>query len=168
GELSGFPVFAMNWKDATSTELVKGFREMGFLPEAFINMLALLGWNDGTEKEIFTKNELIEAFSLERVSKAGAKFDFEKAKWFNHEWIKKMSAEELISHISPILANHGIYDIDRHYLTKVINLVKERLTFIEEFWEHSSFFFKRPEEYDVASIKSKWNEDKTNFFTNLI
>jgi glutamyl-tRNA synthetase len=168
GERLGFPVFAMNWKDATNTELVKGFREMGFLPEAFINMLALLGWNDGTEKEIFTKNELIEAFSLERVSKAGAKFDFEKAKWFNHEWIKKMPAEELIPHISPILANHEIYNIDRHYLTKVINLVKERLTFIEEFWEHSAFFFKRPEEYDIASIKSKWNEDKTNFFTNLM
>jgi glutamyl-tRNA synthetase len=79
-----------------------------------------------------------------------------------------MPAEELIPHISPILANHEIYNIDRHYLTKVINLVKERLTFIEEFWEHSAFFFKRPEEYDIASIKSKWNEDKTNFFTNLM
>lgn len=168
GERLGFPVFAMNWKDSTNTELIKGFREMGFLPEAFINMLALLGWNDGTEKEIFSKEELIKAFSLERVSKAGAKFDFEKAKWFNHEWIKKIPAEELIPHINPILANHGIYNIDHHYSTKVINLVKERLTFIEEFWEHSSFFFKRPEEYDIASIKSKWNQDKTNFFTNLM
>ncbi len=168
GERLGFPVFAMNWKDSAHGELVKGFREMGFLPEAFINMLALLGWNAGTEQEIFTIEELIKVFSLDRVSKAGAKFDFEKAKWFNHEWIKRMSAEDLIPHVSPILAHHGIFNADHHYLSKVINLVKDRLTFVEEFWEHSSFFFKRPEGYDIDSIKLKWNEDKTNFFTNLI
>jgi glutamyl-tRNA synthetase len=168
GERLGFPVFAMNWKDSSHGELVKGFREMGFLPEAFINMLALLGWNAGTEQEIFTMEELIKAFSLDRVSKAGAKFDFEKAKWFNHDWIKRISAEELIPHISPVLAHYGVFNVDHHYLIKVINLVKDRLTFIEEFWEHSSFFFKRPEIYDTDSIKSKWNEDKTNFFTNLI
>ena len=168
GERLGFPVFAMNWKDSTHGELVKGFREMGFLPEAFINMLALLGWNAGTEQEIFTKEELTEAFSLDRVSKGGAKFDFEKAKWFNHEWIKRMTAEELIPHISPVLAHHGVIGTDHQYLIKVIDLVKDRLTFIEEFWEHSSFFFKKPETYDVDSVRSKWNEDKTNFFTNII
>lgn len=168
GERLGFPVFAMNWQDSPEGELVKGFREMGFLPEAFINMLALLGWNSGTEQEIFTKEELIEAFTLERVSKSGAKFDFEKAKWFNHEWIKAMSADELSVHINPVLAHHGIFNADSAHVNKVIDLVKERLTFIEEFWEHASFFFKEPEVYDMSSIKSKWNEDKTNFFVNLI
>lgn len=168
GERLGFPVFAMNWKDPSSGELIKGFREMGFLPQAFINMLAHLGWNDGTEREIFTRAEMIESFSLERVSKAGAKFDFEKAKWFNHEWIKKLSAEELIPYVNPILAHHGIYNPNHGLLLQVIELVKERLTFIEEFWPQSSFFFQKPQQYDLASIRSKWNEDKTNFFINII
>ena len=168
GERLGFPVFAMNWQEHATSEIVEGFRERGFLPEAFINMLALLGWNDGTEQELFTKEELIKSFSLDRVSKAGAKFDYEKAQWFNHEWIKNMSAEQLALHIEPTLVKHGVLNVDHHYLKTVINLVKDRLTFVEEFWEHSSFFFHRPEEYDLASIKSKWNEDKTNFFTEII
>lgn len=168
GERLGFPVFAMNWQDSPASELVKGYREMGYLPEAFINMLAHLGWNGGTEQEIFTKQELIDAFTLDRVSKAGAKFDYDKAKWFNHEWIKRLSAEDLASHINPILAGHGVFNTDQDYLYTVINLVKDRLTFMDEFWEHSSFFFVQPKEYDLDSIKSKWNEDKTNFFTNLM
>lgn len=168
GERLGFPVFAMNWQDKSTSEMVEGFREKGFLPEAFINMLALLGWNDGTEQELFTKEEMIDSFSLDRVNKAGAKFDFEKAKWFNHEWIKKMPAEELALYVEPILIHHGVFDADHQYLKTVIDLVKDRLTFLEEFWEHSSFFFSRPEEYDLASIKSKWNEDKTIFFTDII
>ncbi len=168
GERLGFPVFAMNWQESPSSEVIQGFRERGFLPEAFINMLALLGWNSGTEQEIFSKQELIDAFSLDRVNNSGAKFDFEKAKWFNHEWIKGMSAEELSTSILPILTQHNIFNVDHDHLNQVIDLVKDRLTFIEEFWEHSSFFFQRPESYDIASVKSKWNEDKTNFFTAII
>lgn len=168
GDRLGFPVYAMNWKDPLSDEVTKGFREMGFLPEAFVNLLALLGWNDGSEQEIFSLKELEDRFSLDRVSKAGAKFDFEKAKWFNHEWIKKMSANDLESRLSVLLARRGIHDVDQAYTLRVINLVKDRLTFIEDFWEQTSFFYQRPIVYDLDSIKIKWNEDKTNFFTHIM
>lgn len=168
GDRLGFPVYAMNWKDPVNHEIVKGYREMGFLPEAFVNLLALLGWNDGSEQEIFSLVELEEHFSLERVSKAGARFDFEKAKWFNHEWIKRMSAEELEPHIVELLARYKVFEVDTSYLHQVINLVKDRLVFIDDFWEQASFFFLRPVSYDVDSIKAKWNEGKTNFFIDII
>jgi len=168
GDRLGFPVFAMNWTDPATKEVVKGFCEMGFLPEAFVNMLALLGWNDGSDQELFSLNELIEKFSMERINNSGAKFDFEKAKWFNHEWIKKLSTEELIPHFSTILAEHDIFSVDNHYLTIVINLVKERLTLLTDFWGQGSFFFKEPQEYDLISILPKWSEEKTLFFTDII
>jgi len=168
GDRLGFPVFAMNWADPVSGELIKGFREMGFLPEAFINMLVLLGWNDGSDQEIFSIEELIEKFSVERIHSSGAKFDFEKAKWFNHEWIKKSSPEELRSHFISILAENQIFNIDTHYLDIVINLIKERLTLLSDFWSQASFFFRQPQEYDLASILPKWTGEKTLFFTNII
>ncbi|HUH33594.1 MAG TPA: glutamate--tRNA ligase [Daejeonella sp.] len=164
GDRLGFPVYAMNWKDPKTGDLTKGFREMGYLPEAFINMLALLGWNDGTEQEIFSMDELIEKFSIERVSKAGAKFDFEKAKWFNHEYIKHSDAGKLKSEIFGILVANGISITDDDYLKQVITLVKDRLTFLQDFWEQASFFFEQPKEYDLNAVKPKWNDDKTSFF----
>src|SRR6185436_11041247 len=120
GAKYGFPVFAMNWVDPVSKELTEGFKEKGFLPEAFINLLALLGWNDGTEQEIFSKEELIEKFSIERVHSGGAKFDYEKAKWFNHEWIKRTTSSSLQFEVKSLLLEKGITAIDASILSKVI------------------------------------------------
>lgn len=168
GDRLGFPVYAMNWQDPKSGELTKGFKELGFLPEAFINMLALLGWNDGTDQEIFSLNELIEKFSIDRISKSGAKFDFEKAKWFNHEWIKREDTNKLIPAIKHVLASHGVTVDDDNYLTLIFNLVKDRLTFLPDFWEQASFFFVEPENYDLDAIQKKWSDEKTDFFNNII
>ena len=164
GAKYGFPVFAMNWTDPKTNELTEGFKEKGFLPEAFINLLALLGWNDGTEQEIFTKEELIEKFSMERVHSAGAKFDYEKAKWFNHEWIKRFEVSGLRFEVKNLLAQNNITVIDDTLLEKVIELVKDRCTLLPDFVQQSSFFFKAPETLDVDAVKPKWNEDKKNFF----
>lgn len=168
GERLGFPVFAMNWDDPKNGLSSAGFREMGFLPEAFINMLALLGWNDGTDQEIFTMNELIEKFSVEKVSKAGAKFDFEKAKWFNAEWIKKLDSGTLKPAIQEIMSGRSSSPIDEIYLDKVIVLVKERLVFLNDFWLQASFFFEQPQNYDLEAVKPKWTDQKTEFFQSLI
>lgn len=167
GDRLGFPVFAMNWKDRKSGEVTTGFREMGFLPEAFLNMLAVLGWNDGTEQEVFTLEELIEKFSLEKVHKGGAKFDFEKAKWFNHEWIKRLPAQNLIVHVLNIFEQKGLKIDDSKKLERVIDLVKERCTLLTDFYQQASFFFKAPETLDVDSVKPKWNKDKALFFDIL-
>lgn len=163
GDKLGFPVFAMNWTDPNSGELTSGFRERGFLPEAFINMLAMLGWNAGTEQEIFTLEELIEQFSIERVHKGGAKFDFEKAKWFNHEWIKKSSAERLLPDVQTYFVKAGI-STDDAVLLKAIDMVKERCTVLPEFVAQASFFFVRPKQYDLEPIKGKWSSEKKLFF----
>jgi len=164
----GFPVFAMNWNDSKSGELTEGFKEKGFLPEAFINFLALLGWNDGTEQEIFTKEELIEKFSIEKVHSGGAKFDYEKAKWFNHEWIKRSGVMSLELGVKKILNAKGITRIDDVILNKVIGLVKDRCSLLTDFYDQSYFFFKVPEEYDLNAVKPKWNEEKKKFFENFI
>ena len=141
GAKYGFPVFAMNWIDPATKELTEGFKEKGFLPEAFINMLAMLGWNDGTEQEIFSLDELIEKFSIERVHKAGAKFDYEKAKWFNHEWIKISPVTRLRPDVKNILQAKGITVEDDNYLDRVIALVKDRCTLLQIFTtRHISFF----------------------------
>ena len=168
GSKFGFPVFAMNWTDPKTGVLTEGFKEKGFLPEAFINLLALLGWNDGTEQEIFNKEELIEKFSIERVHSGGAKFDFEKAKWFNHEWIKKSGAGSLESIVKEIFIEKGIKDIDPVKLGKVIGLVKDRCSLLTDFYDQSYFFFKTPANWDVDAVKPKWNETKKLFFAELI
>ena len=168
GDRLGFPVYAMNWADPKSGELTKGFRELGFMPEAFVNMLALLGWNDGTDQEIFTMEELVEKFSVERISKSGAKFDYEKAKWFNHEWIKNTTNDQLLPEIDQLLKDKGVATADPALIDVVLSAVKERLTFLSDFWQQASFFFVRPEQYDVEAIKPKWNTDKTAFFEDII
>lgn len=167
GDRLGFPVFAMNWTDPRSNEHTKGFREMGFLPEAFINMLAMLGWNDGTEQELFTLNELVQKFSLDRVHKGGARFDFEKARWFNHEWIKRSEVRSLKEEVRKILGQHGVVVTNEHKLETVIGLVKERCTLLTDFYEQSKFFFTAPAQWDVDSVKPKWNEAKKETFTVL-
>jgi len=168
GAKYGFPVFTMNWTDPKTNELTEGFKEKGFLPEAFINLLALLGWNDGTEKEIFTKEELIEKFSIERVHSGGAKFDYEKAKWFNHEWIKKTEVRSLESEVGVLFNEKGLTKIDSSILKKVIGLVKDRCTLLPDFYDQSYYFFKSPEKWDVDAVKPKWNEAKQLFFAEVI
>ncbi|MBL7739672.1 MAG: glutamate--tRNA ligase [Chitinophagaceae bacterium] len=168
GAKYGFPVFAMSWTDPKTGELTEGFKEKGFLPEAFINLLALLGWNDGTEQEIFTKDELIEKFSIERVHSGGAKFDYEKAKWFNHEWIKRKEAGYLRSEVKDLMTGKGIAVTDDNILDKIIALVKDRCTFLTDFYDQSIFFFRSPEQYDLNAVKPKWNDAKQLFFAELI
>lgn len=164
GAKYGFPVFAMNWTDPKTNELTEGFKEKGFLPEAFINLLAVLGWNDGTEQELYSMSELIEKFSMDRVHVAGAKFDFEKAKWFNHEWIKRFEVSGLRFDVKNQLAQNNIIVSDDSLLDKVIELVKDRCTLLPDFVQQSSFFFKAPEQLDVDAVKPKWNEEKKAFF----
>jgi len=164
----GFPVFAMNWTDPRTNEFTEGFKEKGFIPAGFINMLALLGWNDGSEQEIFSKEELIEKFSMGRVHSGGAHFDYEKAKWFNHEWIKRSPAETLRPDLSILFENRGINVSDKVKFNRIIDLVKDRCTFLTDFIYQSMFFFYTPEEYELETIKPKWNEQKTQFFTQLL
>ena len=168
GAKYGFPIFAMNWTDPNTNELTEGFKEKGFLPEAFINFLALLGWNDGTEQEIFTKEELIQKFSIERVHSGGAKFDYEKAKWFNHEWIKKSGIGSLESGVKNLLIEKGISAIDDSVLKNVIGLVKDRCTLLTDFYDQSYFFFTAPEKWDIDAIKSKWSDAKKLFFSEVV
>jgi glutamyl-tRNA synthetase len=168
GERLGFPVFAMEWKDPNTGDKMKGFKELGFLPEAFINMLAMLGWNDGTEQEIFSLSELVEKFSIERVHLSGAKFDFEKAKWFNHEWIKKSTANHLLPYVEAIFSDNGHDEKDQNKLLQIIELVKDRCVLLTDFWQQSQFFFIQPTEIDLPSIKAKWNHNKNLFFNELI
>lgn len=166
GERLGFPVFAMNWTDPNSKEITEGFKEKGFLPDAFVNMLAMLGWNSGKEQELFSMTELIENFSIERVHKGGAKFDYEKAKWFNQQYIAHKSDEALLPFVKPFIAEK-IADVNDAYLLQVIGLIKERCHLLTEFWEQGHFFFQSPEKVDTAPIAEKWNEAKNNFFTTL-
>ncbi len=162
GARLGFPVFALDW-DGT-----QGFNGMGFLPEAFVNFLALLGWNDGTGQEIFTLDELVEKFSVERINKAGAKFDFEKAKWFNAEWIKKANAESLMPKVKEVLTNKGVAIKDDAQLLTIIDLIKDRCTLLTDFYQQASYFFQIPAEYDLNAVKPKWTDEKTAFFKSFI
>ncbi len=168
GDRLGFPVYAMDWADPITGDVTKGFKEIGFLPEAFINLLAVLGWNDGTEQEIFTMEELVEKFSIEKVHKGGAKFDFEKAKWFNHEWIQRLDVAHYESRVKAILVKNGITDIDDKFLLKVMSIIKERCTLLEDFYTQGHYFFNTPETYDVASVRPKWDEAKKAFFLSVM
>jgi glutamyl-tRNA synthetase len=166
GDRLGFPVFAMNWTDPKTGELTRGFRELGFLPEAFVNMLAMLGWNDGTEQELFSLEELVDRFSLDRVHKGGAKFDFEKAKWYNHEWIKHIEEDRLYDYVTPYLEEKGV-KADSEYVLKAIRLIRDRCTLLTEFWDQGFFFFEHPQAYDLAAIKPKWNDKNSAFYEAL-
>ena len=168
GDRLGFPVYAMDWKDPKSNEITNGFKEIGFLPEAFVNLLAVLGWNDGSEQEIFSIEELIDKFSIERVHKGGAKFDFEKAKWFNHEWIKRSTVESLQLKVEAIFTSKGIAGIEKEKLGAVIELVKDRCTLLTDFYEQGRFFFETPTVYDKAAVNPKWDDAKKDYFNVLM
>lgn len=163
GDKLGFPVFPLFWPYG---ENARGYREDGYYPEAFINMLALLGWNSGTEQEIFSMDELIESFSLERVHKSGSRFDPEKAKWFNHQYLQKKADNELAIAFREYLRPKG-YHVDVIMLEKLIGLVKERISFVNEIWEQTDFFFKAPEDYDDEAIRKRWHENTPDILREL-
>ena len=166
GDRLGFPVFPLEWTDPKTNEIYKGFREEGYLPEAFVNILVFLGWNPGTTKEIFSMEELIDEFSLERVGKAGSKFDPEKAKWFNHYYLVSKNNEELASLFQPLLRKKGI-DADDDYVARVCGLIKERANFVSDLWEQSHFFFMAPTSFDPKVIKKKWKENTPDILNEI-
>jgi glutamyl-tRNA synthetase len=158
GDRLGFPVFPLQWTDPETGEISTGYRESGYLPEAFVNILALLGWNPGTERELFTMDDLVREFSLERIIKSGSKFDPDKARWFNHQYIIQKSNNELAEWFSGELRKKQLnYTTD--YLVKIIRLVKERIFLLPDLWKESWFFFQRPEKFDETVFQKVWNED---------
>ena len=168
GDRLGFPVFPLEWHDPKTGEVSSGYREAGYLPEAVINFLALLGWNPGNDEEIFSMDELIELFSLERCSKSGARFDYEKGKWFNHKYLQKKSNEELADLFAPALVEHQVNEPDKARLARIIGLVKERISFVKDLWEQISYFYIAPETYDPKAIKKRWKPDTPVIMQQLI
>ena len=157
GDRLGFPVFPLQWTDPKSKEISSGYRESGYLPEAVINMLALLGWNSGTEQELFSLKELVDTFSIDRISKHGAKFDLEKAKWFNHQYLQKVENEKLAEGFLCDLSSRGI-DASMEKVIAIVKLVKERCNFVKDFWDNSDYFFVAPESYAEKALKKRWKE----------
>lgn len=158
GDRLGFPVFPLRWTDSKTGEVSSGYRESGYLPEAFINMLAFLGWNPGTEQEIFGMQELVEAFTIERVSKSGAKFDLEKAHWFNHQYISKLSNSQLAKIFIPILKEKTV-EVCPDYVEEVCALIKDRVVLIPNLWEQAHYFFIAPEQYDEKVVSKIWKAE---------
>jgi glutamyl-tRNA synthetase len=163
GDKMGFPVFPLYWQYG---ETAKGYREEGYYPEAFVNMIALLGWNPGTEQEIFSMNELIDAFSIERVGKSGSRFDPEKSKWFNHQYLQKKENSLLALEFSEVIASKG-YRRDMESLVSLITLVKERVNFVKDMWEQTDFFFAAPESFDSETVKKRWKADTSSQMKEL-
>ena len=166
GDRLGFPVFPLEWHDPKTGEVSSGYRESGYFPEAVINFLALLGWNPGTEQELFTLEQLVQAFDITRCSKAGAKFDYQKGIWFNHEYILGKSNEEIANLFAPIVANNGV-DATMEQVTAVVGMMKDRVSFVKELWPLCSFFFIPPVEYDEKTRKKRWKEYSAQQMTEL-
>jgi glutamyl-tRNA synthetase len=166
GDRLGFPVFPIDWIDPVSGEKYSGYKESGYFHDAFVNMLALLGWNPGTEQEIFSMDELIEAFSLDRVGKSGSKFDPEKTKWFNHQYLIKKSDEAVAEDFNKILKEKNI-QIATDKLVKIISLVKERVQFVKDIWNETYFFFEAPQSYDEQVVKKRWNAQSAEQMKSL-
>ncbi|MDH6342625.1 glutamyl-tRNA synthetase [Parabacteroides sp. PFB2-12] len=168
GDRLGFPVFPLEWKDPKTGEISSGYRESGYLPEAVVNFLALLGWNPGNDQEMMAMEEMIRLFDLTHCSRSGAKFDIEKGKWFNHQYLQKKENKEIAELFIPVLKEHGIENIDPLYVEKIAGLMKERVNFVKELWETSAFFFKAPDSYDEKTVKKRWKEDSAAQLTELI
>ena len=168
GDRLGFPVFPLEFHNEKDGTVSSGYRESGYLPEAVINFLALLGWHGTGDQEMYTMDELIAQFSLDRVSKAGAKFDYEKGKWFNHQYLQFRTNEELAQMFLPTLQAKGIENADLEMVAKVIGLTKERVNFVPELWEQTNFFFVAPTEYDEKSLKKRWKEDSPRHMEELL
>lgn len=166
GDRLGFPVFPLQWNDPATGAISSGYRESGYQPEAVVNFLALLGWNPGTDQEMFSMQELIELFSIDRVSKSGARFNYEKGIWFNHEYLINKSDEEVAQLFLPILKEKG-YDCEIKRLTYIVSLIKERINFPADLWEQANFFFEAPTEYDEKSLKKRWKPESPQYLTEL-
>ncbi|MGL4493673.1 MAG: glutamate--tRNA ligase, partial [Tannerellaceae bacterium] len=160
------PVFPLEWKDPKTGDISSGYREAGYLPEAVVNFLALLGWNPGNDQEIMSMEELVKLFSLERCSKSGAKFDYEKGKWFNHQYLQLRSNEDVATMFASVLAEKDI-EAPFDYVVKVVGLVKERVNFIKELWDQSFFFFVAPTSYDEKTVKKRWKAETPAQLTEL-
>ncbi|WP_308226284.1 glutamate--tRNA ligase [Prevotella sp.] len=166
GDRLGFPVFPLEWHDPKTGDVSSGYRESGYFPEAVVNFLALLGWNPGTEQELFSLDELVEQFDIHKCSKSGAKFDFQKGIWFNHEYILRKSNEEIANLFAPIVANNGV-DETMERITLVVSMMKDRVSFVKELWPLCSFFFIAPTEYDAKTVKKRWKEDSAKVMGEL-
>ena len=180
GDRLGFPVFPLDWHNPETGELSSGYREKGYLPEAVVNMLALLGWNPGNDQELMTMDELIKLFSIEHISKSGAKFNVEKAKWFNHEYLQKCSDECIAEMFLPQLKEHGIKVEDTEsnnfqfsifnfqFIIKVCGMMKERISFPSELWDQTHYFFVAPTEYDPKAVSKRWKPGMTTHMAKVI
>ncbi len=166
GDRLGFPVFPLEWKDPNSGEISSGYREAGYLPEAVVNFLALLGWNPGNDQEILSENELINLFSLEKCSKSGAKFDYKKGEWFNHQYIQLKPDSEIARMFVPVLKSNGI-EAPTDKIEKVVGLVKERANYIKELWDQSAFFFIAPAGYDEKTVAKRWKPESAAQLSEL-
>ena len=166
GDRLGFPVFPINWTNPDNGDVSLGYKEQGYITEAFINMLSLLGWNPGTTQEIFSMNELIQSFSLDRVGKAGAKFDFDKTKWFNQQYLRAKNKEDLANELQIILKQNNI-KMDDEFVASVCNQLKERATFVKDMWLEGAYYFSAPTSYDEKTIRKKWKEDTPGFLSEL-
>lgn len=166
GDKLGIPVFPLSWEGATAEESFKGFREFGFLPEAALNFLAFLGWNPGTEQEMFSLSELCEAFSLEKIGKAGARFDIDKAKWFNQQYIISQNNATLAELVRPMIAEKG-FSPDTAFLQAFCGMMKERVTLLPDFWTAGYFFFSNDLAYDAKTVRKKWKPENKAFFAEL-
>ena len=166
GDRLGFPVFPLEWNDPKSGEKSSGYREKGYFNQAFVNMLALLGWNPGTPQEIFSLDELVESFSLERVGKAGAKFDPKKTEWFNQQYLRALSNEELADLVSPIAEERG-FTVDKTFLAEVCRMMKERASFLPEIIEGGTYFFQPPASFDEKTARKKWKEETPQIMSEL-
>ena len=166
GDRLGFPVFPLEWHDPSSGEVSSGFRESGYFPEAVVNFLALLGWNPGTEQEIMSMEELISLFDLTKCSKSGARFDYQKGIWFNHEYILKKSSEEIAQLFAPIVAGYGAEE-PMERIVKVVAMMKDRVNFVKELWPLCSFFFFPPQSYDEKTVRKRWKEDSAQVMGQL-
>ena len=168
GDKLGFPVFPLEWHDPKSGETSSGYREQGYLPEAVVNFLALLGWNPGDDTEMMSMEELISKFSFAHCSKSGAKFDYQKGIWFNHEYLIKMDDTDLAQLFMPVLEEKGYGNVDLAYVAKAVGMVKGRINFVRDLWEQGDFFFQAPTEYAEKDVKKRWKEDTPTHMEELI
>lgn len=170
GDRLGFPVFPLEWHDPKSGNVSSGYRESGYLPEAVVNFLALLGWNPGDDTEVMSMDELIDKFDFHHCSKSGAKFAFEKGKWFNHTYIQAMDDARLAELFKPVMLEHGVNPeaFSDEYIRRAVAMVKSRVNFVSELWEHARFFFVAPEEYDPKAVKKRWSADTPRIMRELV
>lgn len=170
GDRLGFPVFPLEWHDPKSGNVSSGYRESGYLPEAVVNFLALLGWNPGDDTEVMSIDELIAKFDFHHCSKSGAKFAFEKGKWFNHTYIQAMDDARLAELFKPVMLEHGVNPeaFSDEYIRRAVAMVKSRVNFVSELWEHARFFFVAPEEYDPKAVKKRWSADTPRIMRELV